>query len=210
MIRWTTLEEVADIIAGQSPASEYYNTNGIGFPFFQGKTDFGVVNPIVRIWSTKSLKFAEENDILISVRAPVGPTNICNQKAVIGRGLAAIRIKENHNFKFLFHYLNFIEKEIAAQGKGSTFQAITIPTLRKIKIPLFSLEYQNVVALLLDKAKSIISYRHKSIDVIDTFIRAIFLCYYPYFSPFVFDLLLVFVFISIIICFISNYLYILL
>ena len=30
---------------GQSPSSDSYNTEGEGMPFFQGKSDFGKVNP---------------------------------------------------------------------------------------------------------------------------------------------------------------------
>jgi type I restriction enzyme S subunit len=84
------LHEVAKIIAGQSPTSSTYNTAGDGLPFFQGKADFKEKYPQVRMWcNSQKRKEAEPGDILMSVRAPVGSVNICNQKSIIGRGLAA-------------------------------------------------------------------------------------------------------------------------
>jgi len=84
------ISNVCEIIMGQS-----YNKEGNGLPFYQGKVDFGKVYLLPpSTWCTEPLKIAEPNDILISVRAPVGPTNICNEKCCIGRGLAAIRPKK--------------------------------------------------------------------------------------------------------------------
>ena len=42
------LKDCCTIIAGQSPESQYYNTNGEGLPFFQGKADFGELYPSIR------------------------------------------------------------------------------------------------------------------------------------------------------------------
>ena len=87
------LGEVCKIILGQSPPSDTYNTTGTGLPFFQGKAEFTELYPIVEKWCSSPNKIAEPNDILLSVRAPVGALNIANQKCCIGRGLAAIRIR---------------------------------------------------------------------------------------------------------------------
>src|SRR5659263_28610 len=87
----TCLKEVCTIIAGQSPSSKTYNIDGKGIPFFQGKTDFGYIYPQYRVYCTKPKKIAEINDILLSVRAPVGPTNLSPGTVCIGRGLTAIR-----------------------------------------------------------------------------------------------------------------------
>src|SRR3972149_146891 len=85
------LASIADLIMGQSPPSSSYNESGEGLPFFQGKTDFGFRHPEVRLFCNAPLKIARPNDILMSVRAPVGPTNVANRECCIGRGLAAIR-----------------------------------------------------------------------------------------------------------------------
>jgi restriction endonuclease S subunit len=90
-----TLGEVVDVIAGQSPPSSTYNYIQDGLPFFQGKVDFGTTFPKVRVWCNEPVKIGKPIDILISVRAPVGPTNICDVESCIGRGLSSIRSNEN-------------------------------------------------------------------------------------------------------------------
>lgn len=87
------LNEVADVVMGQSPPGSSYNKDGEGLPSFQGKADFTRDIAKVRIYTTAGTKFASAGDVLMSVRAPVGPTNLCPSTAVIGRGLAGIRAK---------------------------------------------------------------------------------------------------------------------
>ena len=150
------LDEICDVIAGQSPPSDTYNSNGEGIPFFQGKADFGFFYPKVRYWCNKPTKISLPNDILFSVRAPVGPTNINNIKACIGRGLSALRCKKNVlEMKYLLHYLRAHENQIADLGTGSTFKAITISELKKLQIPLPPLPTQQKIASILDAADAL-------------------------------------------------------
>ena len=103
------LEEFAEINMGQSPESSSYNENKDGLPFFQGKADFGKINPKAKVWCNKPTKIAEKDDILMSVRAPVGDLNIANEKCCIGRGLAGIRAnKTKCYYKFLYYFLNHL------------------------------------------------------------------------------------------------------
>jgi len=127
---------VADVIMGQSPASKYYNFEGEGLPFFQGKTEFGKYYPVAKKWCSKPNKIAQNNDVLISVRAPVGPTNIANQKCCIGRGLAAIRTLDELPHKYILYFLRSIEQQIESLGTGTTFKAISGQTLRSLSIPI--------------------------------------------------------------------------
>lgn len=119
----STLGEVCEINMGQSPASSTYNTNKDGLPFFQGKAEFTVLHPVVRKWCNSPKKIANIDDILLSVRAPVGSTNIANTRCAIGRGLAAITYKPC--YKFIYYYLNSIESHLDNQGTGTTFKAIS-------------------------------------------------------------------------------------
>ncbi|MCM1986638.1 restriction endonuclease subunit S [Methanococcoides seepicolus] len=137
------LSQMAEIIMGQSPPSSTYNENGIGLPFFQGKAEFTVLHPVVSKWCSKPKKAAESNDILISVRAPVGTTNIANQNCCIGRGLAAIRY--SYCNKYVFYFLRLIEKELDKKGTGTTFKAISGAVLKSEIIPLSPLPEQRVI-----------------------------------------------------------------
>lgn len=136
------LGEVCNIIMGQSPPSDTYNENAKGIPFFQGKAEFTDLYPIVKKYCSKPTKLAEPFDILLSVRAPVGTTNIANQQCCIGRGLAAIRFK---NYKYGFYFLRSIQHELDSKGTGTTFRAISGETIRETLIPYPSLETQHAI-----------------------------------------------------------------
>jgi len=132
----TQLGEIAEVILGQSPPSSTYNEDGRGLPFYQGKLEFGKSYPTPRKWCTAPKKIAEKGDVLISVRAPVGPTNVCPEKSCIGRGLAAIRGLGGIETLFILYLLRVLENEIARRGTGTTFSAIGGDKLKELKIPL--------------------------------------------------------------------------
>jgi len=174
---WKTvkLNSVAEIIAGQSPESKYYNQTGEGFPFFQGKADFTKDYPVVRYWCSQPTKIAKPFDILLSVRAPVGPTNICNIEACVGRGLAAIRVSEKLDYKYLYFYFKSIEKKLSSQGNGSTFSAITVNVVRDIEIPLPPLPIQKRIAEILDAADALRRKDQELLRKYDELAQAIFI-----------------------------------
>ena len=93
------------MIQGQSPPGSSYNTEGKGLPFFQGKAEFGELYPTAVKWCTEPSKIAQRDDILISVRAPVGPTNLCPEQACIGRGLAALRPRNGIPPRYILYAL---------------------------------------------------------------------------------------------------------
>jgi type I restriction enzyme, S subunit len=127
------LSEVAELVMGQSPPSTSYNAVGDGLPFYQGKTDFGATYPTPRIYCCEPKKLAEEGDILMSVRAPVGATNLCKSKSCIGRGIAAIRAS-GIDRDFLYFYLKKIEAYIDSLGSGAIFKAINKSQLAELPI----------------------------------------------------------------------------
>jgi len=175
-MKFEKLENIAEIIAGQSPPSETYNKDSDGIPFFQGKADFGKMYPTVRYWCKKPTKIANPNDILMSVRAPVGPVNICNTKSCIGRGLSAIRVKKNFSFEYVYYYLKVNEKLISRLGVGSTFSAINQKDIKEIKIPIpEKLEDQIRIATILSKAEELIAQRKQSISLLDEYLKSLFL-----------------------------------
>lgn len=141
------LKDCCKIVAGQSPESKYYNTDGVGIPFFQGKADFGDLYPTIRVYCSQPTKIAGKNDILLSVRAPVGATNLSPGKVCIGRGLTAIRPSAKLDLKYLLHFFRHFEAQLEAKGTGTTFKAITQDIVKNIDIPVPSLpEQKRIVA----------------------------------------------------------------
>ncbi len=147
---WTTLEEIGEIILGQSPPSSTYNTDGDGLPFYQGKLEFGKLYPTPRKWCTAPKKIAEKGDVFISIRAPVGPTNICLEKSAVGRGLAAIRGLGGIESFFILYLMRAYANKIASRGTGTTFDAITGNQLKTFEIPLPPLAEQHRIVVKLE------------------------------------------------------------
>lgn len=141
------LKECCTIIAGQSPESKYYNSNGDGLPFFQGKADFGELYPSIRVYCSQPTKIAEKDDILLSVRAPVGPTNLAPCKVCIGRGLTAIRPSEVLLTRYVLLFFRYFEAQLASKGTGTTFKAITQDVVKNLEMPIPPLpEQERIVA----------------------------------------------------------------
>lgn len=145
------LGDVCEVIAGQSPESEYYNNDGNGLPFYQGKIEFTekyIGSP--KVWTSKITKEAIDGDILLSVRAPVGPTNFATQKICIGRGLAAIRATKNVDREFLFYFMKHHENKIESND-GAVFKSINKTQIKNISIPLPPLSEQKEIVNALDE-----------------------------------------------------------
>jgi len=145
------LGEVCKVIAGQSPASEFYNSEGIGLPFYQGKKEFKdkyIGKP--KTWSSETTKEAFEGDVLMSVRAPVGPVNFSTQHICIGRGLAAIRASKSIDKEFLFNFLLKYENEIVGNA-GAVFNSISKTQIENISIPFPPLPEQKRIVAILDQ-----------------------------------------------------------
>ncbi|GAA0123462.1 hypothetical protein UT300018_27800 [Clostridium faecium] len=143
------LEEIAEIIMGQSPDSSSYNEEGQGIPFFQGKTEFGSIYPEVKKWCTQPTKTAKPLDILMSVRAPVGDVNINNIESCIGRGLSAIRASKNSNYRYIYYFLQQNNKQLERSSQGSTFTAINSSDLKNLYIIVPPLIEQEKIASIL-------------------------------------------------------------
>lgn len=124
------LKEVCFLTMGQSPKSEYYNTKNDGLPFHQGVTGYG--NRFVEhsTYCTRETRIAEENDILCSVRAPVGRLNIAPCKLIIGRGLSAIRNRKGfQSFQYYQLKSHFYQEDMI--GGGAIFNSVTKKVLEE-------------------------------------------------------------------------------
>jgi len=145
------LEDVCDIILGQSPPGDTYNMDGNGLPFFQGKAEFGDLYPTPRKWCSAPTKIAEAEDVLISVRAPVGPTNLCPSRACIGRGLAAIRPRGGMPSRYVLYALRASVAALSEKATGTTFEAVNGTDLRTHLISVAPLSEQRRIVAEIEK-----------------------------------------------------------
>ena len=129
-----SLSDIADITMGQSPSGSSYNEDGIGTIFFQGRAEFGFRFPSIRLYTTKPKRMAYANDTLMSVRAPVGDLNVAHTDCCIGRGLAAIHSKTNHQ-SFVLYTMFSLKKQIDVfNGEGTVFGSINRNSLNGMPI----------------------------------------------------------------------------
>ena len=174
-MRFIRLSDVCAINMGQSPDSSSYNDAGNGLPFFQGNADFGDKHPVTRVWCSEPTKIAHAEDILISVRAPIGAMNYAKETCCIGRGLAAITPdKARVSPEFIFWLLKGKNAELNSKGTGSTFKAISRKVLEEVLVLDISLEQQTVCAKHLETVYDIIQTRQRQLRTLDTLIKARF------------------------------------
>ena len=149
---WTegTLSDIADVTMGQSPSGSSYNEDRNGTIFFQGRAEFGFRFPLVRLYTTEPKRMAHTNDTLVSVRAPVGDLNVAHTDCCIGRGLAAIHSKSNHQ-SFVLYTMFSLKKQLDVfNGEGTVFGSINRNSLNDMPILIPSAD-------LLDKFERIVS-----------------------------------------------------
>jgi type I restriction enzyme S subunit len=145
------MSDVAEVIMGQSPPGATYNSDGNGLPFYQGKAEFGSVFPTPRKWCSAPTKIAKAGDILLSVRAPVGPTNLCRETSAIGRGLAALRPKAGLPSKYLLYALQASEGDLRRCATGTTFEAVSGKVVRSHAVTVAPAGIQNDVVAAIEQ-----------------------------------------------------------
>ena len=136
-----TISESILLTMGQSPPSEFYNEIGEGLPFHQGVTDYGFRFPTHRVYCTTEGRIAEPGDVLLSVRAPVGRINVADRRLVLGRGLAGLRHRSDHQ-SFLYQQICHVFPEEDAIGDGTIYKAVTKRFLAQMPLLLPSMQAQ--------------------------------------------------------------------
>ena len=171
------ISNFSHIIMGQSPASSTYNSDGIGLPFYQGKAEFGAIYPDPVKYCKSPKKIAEKGATLLSVRAPVGPTNIAPHRSCIGRGLAGIHPLGGMQDRFIFYLFRSYEPVLSGQGTGTTFRAITKDFLFDLNFGLPSLPEQirilEVIEELFSDLDNAIENLRKAQEQLDVYRQAV-------------------------------------
>jgi type I restriction enzyme S subunit len=165
--------EIATVNMGQSPKSDTYNNEKIGLPFFQGNRTFGRLLPTVDTYCSSPIKIAEKNDILFSVRAPVGDINYSPEKVCIGRGLCSIRMKFG-NQNFLFYLLSFVKQEIINKESGTVFGSVNKTILENLIVKVPDLPTQTAIAEILTSLDDKIELNNKINQELENLAQTLF------------------------------------
>ena len=129
------LEEIVDVTMGQSPKSEYYNTEKNGYPFLQGNRTFGFKYPTFDTYTTVMTKYAKARDVIMSVRAPVGALNITPVDMCLGRGVCSLRMK-NGNQSFLFYMMKHYVSHLLKKESGTVFGSVNRNDINSLEVDI--------------------------------------------------------------------------
>ena len=129
------LDEIVDVTMGQSPKSEYYNTEKNGYPFLQGNRTFGFKYPTFDTYTTVATKFAKAGDVIMSVRAPVGALNITPVDMCLGRGVCSLRMK-NGNQSFLFYMMKYYVSHLLKRESGTVFGSVNRSDINGLEVDI--------------------------------------------------------------------------
>lgn len=159
-----TINDIAIVTMGQSPKSEFYNSNGEGLPFLQGNRTFGRLYPTFDTYTTFPTKIAEAGDVIMSVRAPVGDLNITPVKMCLGRGVCSLRMK-NGNQQFLYYLMKAIVPQLISKEGGTVFGSVNRNDIcsQEVDIPEDA-EHQRVIARYLSAIDEKIETNHRIND----------------------------------------------
>jgi type I restriction enzyme S subunit len=175
------------VIMGQSPPSQYYNQDGKGMPFIQGKTEFREIYVSIITYTTKCAKIAPPYSVLITVRAPVGELNITKGELCIGRGVAAVlnRSGDPLQNKFIYYTLKGLNEHLSMLGeRGTTYDSITKEDLDKLPFPYPSTGEQSRIATVLSWFDDLIENKKTQNEILEKIAMAIYRSWFIEFESF--------------------------
>ena len=129
------IEDIVEVTMGQSPKSQYYNTDGNGVPFLQGNRTFGFKRPTFDTYTTLVTKSAKAGDVIMSVRAPVGDLNITPVDMCLGRGVCSLRMK-NGNQEFLYYMMKYYMPQLLNKESGTVFGSVNRNDINGLEVDI--------------------------------------------------------------------------
>ena len=178
-----SLGDVADIIMGQSPPGDTVSDEK-GLALLNGPTEFGGHHPSPVQFTTDARKRALPGDILFCVRGSTGRMNWADQDYAIGRGIAAIRHREEPELQpFVRAVIETELPELLSQATGSTFTNVSASQIAAIPYPNLAKEEQRAIAHILGTLDDKIELNRRLNQTLEAMARAIFQDWFVDFGP---------------------------
>jgi len=179
------LEELADIIMGQSPKGEDCNREHVGIPLLNGPTEFTDKYPIAVQYSVKAPKVAPAGSILFCVRgSTTGRMNWADKNYAIGRGIASIQAKDEGNSSFIKALIDSNLDELLSIATGSTFPNISKSMLFGLKATIPPPPEQLAISRTLSCIEDKIELNNRINKALEEMAQAIFKSWFVDFEPF--------------------------
>ena len=161
------LSNLADFVMGQAPPGSASNFEGDGTPFVKAG-EFGIDRPVIREWTTKPLKMATADDVLICVvGATSGKLNL-GADCAIGRSVAAIRPVNGLEQLYLYNFLKTKVEELRRGSTGTAQGVISKQMLSEINVPFAPHAEQRRIVAKVDGLTARTARARKDLDHIPT------------------------------------------
>lgn len=141
------LRDACEVVMGQAPQGETYNIEGRGLALIAGAADLGRRTPSPKKWTTAPTKVGKAGDIIVCVRATIGDLNWADRPYCYGRGVAAVRVNEEHDPEFVWYWLDACRPHLLGLGRGATFKQISKEDLSNLPTPLIPLDEQRRIVV---------------------------------------------------------------
>lgn len=174
MTRTVELGDVCAITMGQAPVGESYNDRGDGVPLIAGAGDFGSGVPAAKKFTTAASKLCKRGDIVLSIRASIGDRILSDGVYALGRGVAGLRPKDGLDRRYLWNWLGFASRRLAAKGRGATFLQVNRADIAEMPLPLPPIDEQQRIADILDRADTLRAKRREALALLDDLTQSIF------------------------------------
>ena len=178
------LGDFADIIMGQSPSGDTVSPDH-GRALLNGPTEFGAHHPTPVQFTTDARRCALPGDLLFCVRgSTTGRMNWADQEYAIGRGVAAIRHRQESALQpFVRGVIELELPELLAQATGSTFPNVSAYQLAAIPFPTLGKAEQRAIANILGTLDDKIELNRWMNQTLEEMARALFKSWFVDFDP---------------------------
>ena len=133
------LSDIVNIIMGQSPDGETYNTDGDGMPLVNGPVEFGECFPTKTKWTTSPTKLSVAGDLIVCVRGSTTGRFVKSDGVYcLGRGVCSFRAKQSQRFVDQLYKQNI--NKLLSLTTGSTFPNWDGDTLANFPILIPSID----------------------------------------------------------------------
>ena len=179
------LRDIAEVVMGQSPPGDSCNSSQSGIPLLNGPTEFGSYHPVPVQYTTDPKKYSEVGDLLFCVRgSTTGRMNWSDQIYAIGRGLAAIRSRENKGFSsFIKSCIEVALPKLLMAATGSTFPSVSRDQLESISLRLPSDKEIEFIEDILGKLEVKIELNRKKNETLEEIAKVLFKSWFIDFDP---------------------------
>ena len=158
---------------GQAPPSSLTNSEANGFPLIAGAGDFTDTGIRAKKYTELSSRISQVGDLILSIRATIGPFRIADQEYALGRGVAGLRPLPQVDAKFFEHAIRSLTPELQLRGRGATFLQVNRSDIAELQLPLPPLDEQRRIAEILDGVSKISDLALSQVDRLDSCISTL-------------------------------------